>query len=173
MGQPPLPAGNLEEVTLFWRAKKLRNTAAGYSKLVGLSDREGVWACLICYQRCSCCVPWSIICSEETWQGIACRGVWGAPQHRANGDWRLHPASKELPHHSHMISHSAASGLKWDTPKRAHFSVKAQNILPAMASVSATKWTSQRTRHKGRTSIFSVRELMGGSTLCFGAEAGM
>lgn len=26
------------------------------------------------------------------------------PHHRANGDWRLNPASQELPHHPHRIS---------------------------------------------------------------------
>lgn len=46
------------------------------------------------------------------------------PHHRANGNWGLNAASQELPYHPHMISHSAASGLKWDTQKRAHFSVK-------------------------------------------------
>lgn len=45
MGQPPLPVGNLEEVTLFWREKKLGGMGAGYSKLVGLIAREESWAC--------------------------------------------------------------------------------------------------------------------------------
>lgn len=61
------------------------------------------------------------------------------PHHRVNGDWRLHPASQGLPHHPHTISHSAASGLKWDAQKRAHFGVKAQNTLSAVVSVSVTK----------------------------------
>lgn len=61
------------------------------------------------------------------------------PHHGANGDWRLNPSSQELPHHPHMISRPEASGLKWDTQKRAHFSVKAQNTLSAMVSVSVTK----------------------------------
>lgn len=61
------------------------------------------------------------------------------PHYRANVDWRLNPASQELPHHPHTISHSAASGLKWDTQKRAHFNVKAQNALSAMVSVSVTE----------------------------------
>lgn len=62
----------------------------------------------------------------------------GHPHHRANGDWRLNPASQELPHHPHMIHHSAASGSNWDTQKRARFSIKAQNTLSAMVSVSVT-----------------------------------
>lgn len=78
MGQPPLPAGNLEEVRVFWRAKKLRSMGAGYFKLVGLGAREDSWACLISYHKCCCCVPWGTEGSEELWQGIACRQARGA-----------------------------------------------------------------------------------------------
>lgn len=68
MGQPSLPVGNLEGVTLFWRAEELRSMGAGCSKLVGLVARQESWACLI-----------YTACSEEPWWGVACRWAWGGP----------------------------------------------------------------------------------------------